>query len=319
MNPAQDLIVVIRSSGERTLNLCYESIINQVSPDKVHVIEEYPFEAALKTCYRLGAESNVKWLVTVDADMFLLPDAIERMLKNAERSSSDTFQLQGLIFDKLTYTYRNAGPRIFRTSLLKLALEKIPETTTQIRPEHETIQRMLHIGHDSIQTGEFYAFHDFEQYYSDIYRKAFVHARKHLNLASDLLKIWVEKRDIDLDYLVAIKGFFDSLMFSEQVSIDKRIYDEFQTNALRELGLKEKSPFGTNVDINDIVNKNYSVLFEIPDELKNCVILTKKIDRSRTQFIRQTFADKKLFRALLYLTGIVIQKTADYILKFANK
>src|SRR5690625_1444068 len=84
------------------------------------------------------------------------------------------------------------------------------------------------------------ALHDFEQYYKDIYRKSFVHARKHPDLLPDMIKRAVLLKDKDPDYLVMLQAIWDSLIENVEVGIDTRLYTETAENALNKLNLVEK-------------------------------------------------------------------------------
>ncbi|MCG2590801.1 hypothetical protein [Rhodohalobacter sulfatireducens] len=57
--------------------------------------------------------------------------------------------------------------------------------------------------------------HDFEQFYRDIYRKAYFHATKHSDHVAELMKEWKRRSIDDTDYLVVIKGSVDGLLSQE--------------------------------------------------------------------------------------------------------
>lgn len=302
----KDLVVVIRAAGERTTTLCREIVSNQVPEATIHLVEEVPFESALRTSYRIGAESTNTWLMTLDADMLLLEGAVTRFYQQALQADNSTFQLQGLIFDKLSRTYRNAGPRLFRTALLSRAIELIPEDKEAIRPEFTTIHRMQLQGYTSIETGEVYAVHDFEQYYADIYRKAFIHAKKHTEWIPDFIATWRSLADVDADYSVALRGIYDGMLSTGKAGIDIRDFQELALKALKDLDLNEKQPIDTNLqsDTTGIYHLVETVLTEagpVPDSL--AVSVTDGQKTGRWTFFKKSIRDNGFIRTLLYAFG----------------
>lgn len=233
-------VIVVRSSGERTLDACVSLLKSQSKEYEIHVIKEHPFDAALLSCYKIGRDSGLKWLVTVDADMLLCDGAVDTLIDHANQMPQHYFQLQGRIFDKVTGTIRLAGPRIYRTSMLQEAIAYLEKSTLRIRPEYSVIQEMVQKGHPSRSISKVTCLHDFEQYYGDLYRKAFVHAIKHEEMLQDLIKRCGELMETDDDFKVILKGLWDGTLFKSAVSIDSREFVSKAEAALKELGLDEK-------------------------------------------------------------------------------
>lgn len=237
-------IVVIRSADERTHDVCRELVLKQVSASCLSIVQECPFEAALRKCYKIGIDSDAKWMVTVDADVLLMENSIEFLVQAAEQMPANYFQLEGRIFDKITGLYRQAGHRIYRTEYLREALKLIPQDGNQIRPEYYTLQHMGQIGYPSRRVAGVVGLHDFEQYYSDLYRKSFVHAIKHKWLVSSLIERCTSHLHQDADFLVILKGMWDGLTTDDTVSIDKNKFLDSSRNVLVNLGLTEKESVG---------------------------------------------------------------------------
>jgi hypothetical protein len=200
------LIVVIRTVGERTFEACKALVVKQVPEELVYVVSEQPFELTLRRCYQIGIDSEAEWMMTLDADVLLREGAIEAFLSEAERLPPHYLQLEGLMFDKLSGIYRNVGHRMYRTQYLKTALQYIPANRTEIRPEDATLKKMGAIGFPSLIIPTVFGVHDYEQYYGDIYRKAFVHANKHSDKLTLFIERWKAHSPHDRDYLIAIRG-----------------------------------------------------------------------------------------------------------------
>lgn len=242
--------VVLRKANERTASAAEKLISSQCPPEiGLTLIEERPFEKALKACYNAGLDAGREWTVTIDADMLLLPGAIDRLVESAIAMPECNIELEGRVFDKVIGVYRPAGLRIYRTELLDRAMKLIPPYGQVIRPEYETLQAMGRLGYPSRFIPDVLALHDFEQFYFDLYRKSFVHARKHAWLVGSILERCQANIVTDPDFLVILKGLWDGLTTNDTVSIDRQLFVEKGERALQELGLMEKEPIETEAFI----------------------------------------------------------------------
>jgi hypothetical protein len=242
LNQSHDVHVVVRSANERTTSVATRLACAQLQSDHdISVIAEVPFEAALRATYTIALDVGRKWTMALDADILLAPDAIAGLIRAAELMPPHYVQVQGRIWDKIIGTYRPAGPRIYRTELLKRALEYVPEAGSEIRPESYVLEQMGTLGHPSRRVSPILGLHDFEQYYRDLYRKSFVHAKKHLVFMPNILQRCSYHLGGDQDFLVVLKGLWDGLMYRGSVSIDSTRYLDSFHRAQAELGLEEKS------------------------------------------------------------------------------
>ena len=214
----------------------------QIRADAVEIVNETPFEAALRRTYEIGLQRGAKWTMTLDADVLLREGAIAELVAEAERLPRHFVQIEGLVHDKLTGLFRKAGHRIYRTRLLTRALEAIPSPGSQVRPESATLQRMQEWGFPSREVGLVVGIHDYEQYYRDVYRKAFVHANKHQVLLADIVSRFKSLPCTDDDFRIALRGLCDGLMSTSAVRIDTRAYSSNARAAIRDLGIREKDP-----------------------------------------------------------------------------
>lgn len=242
LNQPHDVHVVVRSANERTTSVATQLACAQLQSDHdISVIAEVPFEAALRATYTIALDVGKKWTMALDADILLAPDAIAELIRAAELMPPHYVQVQGRIWDKIIGTYRPAGPRIYRTELLKRALEYVPEAGSEIRPESYVLEQIGKLGFPSRRVSQILGLHDFEQYYRDLYRKSFVHAKKHLVFVPNILQRCSYYLGGDQDFLVVLKGLWDGLMYRGSVSIDSTRYLDSFHRAQAELGLEEKS------------------------------------------------------------------------------
>lgn len=236
-----DVIVIIRSTHERTESWCYDIIAREVPEGQITIIHEIPFSKAVNRTFSIGFNSNKKWTLAVDADILLKKNAIREMIANAEKKPAHTFIYQGCVLDKLFNGVRPGGPHLYRSSLLQPAMDLIPAESENLRPESFTYNKMAESGFHFYQEGIIYGIHDYEQYLKDIYRKSFIHARKHDQHSGRFLKEWANNPDEDYD--VAIKAFFDGLTFKGKVSADVLFFEKLLEGKVNDLFLKhEKKP-----------------------------------------------------------------------------
>jgi hypothetical protein len=259
--------VVIRSAGERTTNLCKNIVCGEVKDDLVHLVKETPFEEALKASYSIGIKSNAKWLVTIDADVIPKKGFTKELNSIIHNVPDKLFSFKLMIFDKFFQKHRLAGFRVYRCSLLKEALSLVPSNGEQIRPEQYTVNLMEKRGYKTKIFEYVVGLHDFEQFYRDIYRKAFFHATKHPDLVAESLTFWKKESAYDKDYIVMIKGVIDGLLSYEKPTADIRFFDNLAQKAISDLGLHEKDAAEENlpkstiqlIKKNDTFFKEYSI------------------------------------------------------------
>jgi hypothetical protein len=220
--PMTNVTVVIRSVGERTEAVCRNLIAQRVPQENIVTVSNAPFSATLADSYRAGIERGLAWTFCVDADVLVLPNAISGLLDVANKLPAEVCETQGLVLDKFFGVRRPAGNHLYRTSLLSKALGLIPPEGEDIRPECYTLNKMAGAGHPWVETPLVLGLHDFEQYHRDIFRKCYVHARKHDSQMHLLVDYWRRMARQDDDYQVALCGFAAGIAETENVQVDVR-------------------------------------------------------------------------------------------------
>jgi len=252
-----ELLIIIRSAGERT-DACCKSICEQiVGAENVVVIREAPFERALARMCDVAVKRAAKWTLSVDADVLLDVEATRAALRAAENCDPKTFHAQPPIVCNLFGGIRMAGVRIFRTEHLRRFKSLIPPSGAEMRPETFVVNQMQAEGYNTVVLPEVVGIHDFWQYYRDIYRKAFVHGQKHVNRLPVLLPTWKERSLADPTFRIALQGAFDGLTSYGPVVLNPAYHEERATNALKNQGLAEIPAIGvdsfTNLSVSDIL------------------------------------------------------------------
>ena len=259
-NLHEKVTVIIRSAGERTVNLCYEMLTSMFSNEQIFIIEEVPFAAAVKEGLEIGIEQRRKWTMTIDADVLIDNDGLINLFEKAERVPEIFFEIHGMILDKFFPVKRPSGIRFFRTSLIKRALSLIPKEGSSVRPESDLLNRMIEVGHPFMQCDAVVGVHDFEQYYKDIFRKCFIQAHKHHWIIEKAEKYWRKNQEADLDFKVALWGSLLGKLHTESVDIDKNfVKDQFEEVAsLKRVTEKPEFPKESGCVVKEILN-SYNV------------------------------------------------------------
>lgn len=246
-----DVTVIVRSVGERTEHLCRKLILEQGISDKnIFTVKEAPFSLAMRKAFKIGISQGLLWSFCIDADVLLRPGSIEHMLRVADKQKSNICEVQGYVLDKFFGGPRPAGNHLYRTSLLNEVIVRIPQEGVNIRPERYTLGEMKKDGFPWKQIPYIVGLHDDEQFNYDIYRKAFVQAVKHSNIAELLITYWKNNTSNDNDFKVALRGFADGINNFEKAFIDSS--QEIYSNNFKKTGFQEKEP---------LVSENYSLDF----------------------------------------------------------
>jgi len=311
MPDLSSIIATVRSSDERTEQACVNSLLqNGVSEGQIHIIKEAPFKRALEVCYETAADSGASWLLTVDADMVLLPEVLEKFYQQALNMPGHFIQIQGQVLDKFYGEIRRGGPRLYRVKYLKKALDISLSLDDHIRPETNIIQKMGSLGHPARYISPAIAIHDFEQYYADIYRKASVYAVKHIDKLPKILKEAVKHREDDPDYQVILKGIYDSLATGMDVKIDKRLFNKEAKEALLELGFHEKESTVKELALEAILINIQKTTK--PDFDKGH---SKDVPEKKLVLMKKIFEKKGILKGSIYNTGILLDKLGRYMKK----
>jgi hypothetical protein len=239
----QDVTVVVRAAGERTADLCYRLAAEQAPPGSVFLVQESPSAVALRKVLEIGIQQGRTWTIELDADMLIRRDAVRLLLEGLEAPPPDVFTIKGCKLDKLFAGVREGGMHVYRTAHLREALEVLPRPEEAVRPDTTLVERMRRRGYRRILRSEVVScVHDYEQYFRDIYRKAFVHARKHLVFMPYLLRMWQRLGKDDFDYQVAIWGARAGLSYDGPFTIDVRSLPQEIVPLLAMAGRVEKAP-----------------------------------------------------------------------------
>ena len=302
----ENVTIVVRSADERTRDVCVEILKEQTGNNNIHLVNLVPFKRALEECYRIAIREKKKWLITVDADMLLLPDTVQTLISYAEEMPGNYFQLQGRIADKITGEIRKAGPRIYRVKYLDKALELSLQAQDRIRPEASVVMKMGDDGYPSRYISDITCFHDFEQYYTDLYRKSLVHAQKHPEYLISIIRRAVEFQQHDPDYSVILQAVLDGLTYGNPVSIDSKKYLKNAERTLRNLGFKEKEDNLQSNLVQDLKEQWLNNFYIVDDE--KVIMDAPKPEYSLPRRFRNILRKRGFLSGFRYMTGEIFIK-----------
>lgn len=241
----RDITVIIRSSGERTEAVCRKLLAEQAEADCIEMVQEAPFYQALRQTLIRGRAAGRTWTLAVDADLLVRTGALAEMAAFAQLQAPEVLFVSGWCMDKLLCCCRPAGLHLYRTSLIDDKLLKIlAGVEASIRPERDLViaaERVLN-RKAVVMPPDPLCLHDHEQYYADVYRKAFVHARKHSDEIDMLIAAWRALGDTDLDFKIALLGARASRSWPEEVRMDVRSLPREVMPLLNMMGTTEKPP-----------------------------------------------------------------------------
>jgi len=206
-----DVYIVVRTSGERTTDLCVELLAAQAGRERVQLIREAPLSATVRRTSEIGIDAGCKWTLAVDADVLLLPDGVRRFVDAAERLPESYFSCDCLLKDRLFGGPRDVGAHIYRTALLPRALEAGAVAKKSHRPETQIRRMMRALGHETETANAIVGLHDYEQWRRDYYRKGFVHAQKFRGHIPIFLPMWLRLAATDPDFAAVVAGAQDGL------------------------------------------------------------------------------------------------------------
>ncbi|EKE43968.1 group 1 glycosyl transferase [Oceaniovalibus guishaninsula JLT2003] len=253
---APDIAVILREAGERTVAAARDLAAAQVGADRVHVIREVPFAAALRRGLELGVEAGRRWTLCLDADVLLRPGAVGDLVAAAEAALENDPQLYGVsgtVADKLLGQWRIAGNSLYFTARIPRALEIGSFDAAKRRPESHVKRQMRKDGHRWHPSETVIGLHDDEQSYRDIYRTVFAHSRKHAYLMGYARRYWRRMANEDPDLRVALWSLElarlldpwiarPGLREMENVAIDVRGFADNIDALLVPAGMAEKPP-----------------------------------------------------------------------------
>ena len=195
--------LVFRTVGERSSDIALDFAMKNINPDKVHIIENVkPFAKAMEHILKIEYEGD--YIVFMDADCIIM-DNLQDFLQKNDKAYIDCFvtdKFRGTIHTGVHITRRDVVEEMKRVEIAKDDLKFI------LRPESRIRNIALdHLG-EKKHFKRFRIFHDFFQFYRDIFvkyairelRSRSIYKKQKLDFS---MTNW---RNSDLDYVIAKKA-----------------------------------------------------------------------------------------------------------------
>ncbi len=305
-----NVTVVIRNVGERTLDSCYNIIARQVNKDQIFIVREAPFSKAVIKTFQIGVKQNREWTLAVDADCLLTENTIEEMIANAIKFGDKLYTYQGMVLDYLHGEYRFSGPHLYNTKILQKGLEVVKNNQLEIRPESFTYKALAKEGYITYCDNKCYGLHDFDQHPMDYYRKGFFHARKSLD--QQLLQLFKNcKRNIsnNSNYEIALQGLLDGIAHIGEVKVDIEHFNNLKKNnkKIEQIEKSNSKTLSTNYNyVDDILKENkLKNPNKQPNSFKPYYLDNKG---KHIIFSKQNFVKKIITKSFIYVGNLLLKK-----------
>jgi hypothetical protein len=239
---------VIRSAGERTTEWCLLKSKSIFPAENVFVINESPMHTAIAKTYEIGIDRGKRWTIELDADLLIDQKGLSQLLARAESLPDYFFFHYGMVFDKLSNSFRSAGHKILRTSYLPKALAFLPKAKNELRPDTYIRKAMAKSGYHYYRDVVLVGIHDFEQSIADFYRKGYLHGVKNKTKVARFITQWPNGWQNDPNYLAIKAGMEDGLQHTGQLVLSPSFF-ESKFDAWKESSSlsMEKKPLDLNI------------------------------------------------------------------------
>lgn len=264
--------VIIRSIGERTEKLCYESVSQCIPDVNIHIVRDYfPSYKAYIKMFEIAKSRNYDWFLGIDADVVLRNDWLYIFEKQLlAKKHDDIFRYHFMIKDYITRAELSRGNHFYNGKYIDLALKYLKYNVRIgrfwffyklfgynkklfLKPESEIQVHMLK--HNLIETSseEIIGWHGYEQYYSEIFRQYLVRYHRDPgfinSFGKDFLPLERQKELLsseDFDRYIANIAWNNANRWKLE-SIDGRIKNEI-ISFMESIGISEKSPNELSID-----------------------------------------------------------------------
>jgi hypothetical protein len=291
-----DVLVVIRSVGEKTEKICYDIACDQVGEENVIIIQEKPFWRAVKKTFELGVASNKKWTLALDADVLLKENAVNEMILNAKKYGTKLFIYQGYIFDYILGIYREGGPHLYQNNHLEKAQNIIDADPFIIRPETYVQKKMIaQFGAIKITDNKVFGLHDFYQSSFDYFRKSFLHGVKDESFGGVFFTNYCKNVLLDINFKIMLEGWAIASENSKRVELNIDYFENLLKDRFHLLNIiSEDNP--SPLEIKKIYRKAEEILKEIKPKIPKRMSVNE-----RNYLFRIRFKFSRIIESLKYV------------------
>lgn len=247
---------IIRSVGERTERLCYESVAQYMPEKNIHIVKNmYPFAKAVGRMIDIAIEEKFTWFLGLDADVVLKPGWMS--IANGYVLQEDIEQYYMLDFLLVDRFVKKRIPGVhFYNGLfnmqMKEALAKVKDTN---KPEGNIRHK---IGAPRFQTPEYIGYHGFQQYYRDIYNRFVIRAGRNPEY---IKKHSLFQGILDQEEMVGLAGWQYGCMYRDKIirMLDARNKIDINVKRFEEIGEMDMSLEDFYIYVSSFVSKRINI------------------------------------------------------------
>jgi len=274
MNLETNFGVFIRSVGERTEELCFESVAQHLSKEKIHLLHNFnPSYKAFFKMFEIAKEKGYDWYLGLDADVVLKrnwPEIFVNRVPNALNQNG--FRVHFCVNDFITNEKLIRGNNWYNGNFTKLCIEILkknirigkywpiyklfnyssgyftkPETSIRT-----TMFRKYNV--PDFQYSDLIGFHGYEQYYAEIFRQYFTRFHREHDWQSwenrypFLMKESVDRlfKKKNFDHAVANLGW-NKAKSVRLKNVDARKTSKLALKCMNAYGIEEKPSLNKNL------------------------------------------------------------------------
>ena len=162
--------VIIRSIGERTEGLCYDSCLKAIPKEHIHIVKNYyPSYRAYIEMFRIAIDQQYDWYLALDADTVLCPNWLSLIAdKISNYGDSKLFCFGHSVKDKFLGTI-DRGNHCYNGIYSKKAIDGVLKSIKHTLKPEGGIKYNIEGIYVKRFSEQLIGYHGYEQYYKDIY------------------------------------------------------------------------------------------------------------------------------------------------------
>jgi hypothetical protein len=222
----ENLTVVIRTSGENTFEACKKLLLRQVGENGCVVsVTDFPFEKTLRRSYEEALTIGNPWAVIIDADILVSPYFMKAVQYGIRRAVDTDLGFSLKVMDRFYAEPKFRGVHVYQTRHLGKALEMMPNSGQELRPETCVKERMKEHMHAWRSYHIVVGLHDYYQHPYDVFSKMTIRAHRSADDIDELMRTFQDRHEKDFSYALAGLKYGKGLD-ANQVDNHRNSYEE---------------------------------------------------------------------------------------------
>lgn len=271
--------VIIRSIGERTEDLCFQSANLWIKKEEISIIKDVsPSYLAYKKMFEIAQERKYDWFLGLDADVILSPNWFDLFKTELLKiNPENVFKITFSVVDRITEQNLFRGVHFYNGKYINECIEYLKITTFAtnhsslykflgkksyyLKPESSLSEIALKRKNlNTLTVNNVIGLHGFDQYYSEIFRQYYVRHNRSPNFINEYPNIFNLDKDDKILTLErrAAKFGWEYAKWNKVKQIDTLSENLFRSILSKEK-IEEKKPL--NEEYYPYYEKNYEEFF----------------------------------------------------------